>query len=242
MVPEWAADHAQADPHHRHLSHLFFLYPGGSPLDTALAEAASRSLDGRGDESTGWSLAWKLCLRARLGQHEKTGRLLRLVFRDMAVDRGPLSGGLYPNFFAAHPPFQIDGNFGYVAGLSECIVQSHHGEIELLKAVPPDLATGWVSGLVARPGLEVSVNWAHDETGKLQLRAATLRARTATAAGKRLVSFQGARISVDLPWSPDPDHAGALVQLSPEDFAHRWDVGTFGDGQRRVSDFGGAGA
>jgi alpha-L-fucosidase 2 len=234
MVPEWAEDHPQAEPQHRHLSHLFFLYPGDSPLDGALATAASRSLEGRGDESTGWSLAWKLCLRARLGQPKKTDDLLRLVFRDMTVDRGPLIGGLYPNFFAAHPPFQIDGNFGYVAGLAECIVQSHHGEIELLRAIPSGLQTGSVSGLVARPGVDVSVSWTSSEDGELQLQRATLRARTAAAAGQRTVSFQGSRISVELPWSLDVTDAAAPVELTMADFKGRCDTGT--DGARASHD------
>lgn len=228
MIPEWMADHPQTDPQHRHLSHLFFLYPGHGPLDDGLAEAAGRSLDGRGDESTGWSLAWKLCLRARLGQENKASDLLRLVFRDMSVDRGPLIGGLYPNFFAAHPPFQIDGNFGYVAGLAECILQSHRGEIELLKAIPPELSKGSVSGLVARPGIDVSVSWTTNEAGEIQLERATLRARTPGAAGKRMVSFQGARISVDLPWGQDITDTGAPVKLLMADFDGTSGTGTGG--------------
>ena len=220
LVPEWAADHAQADPQHRHVSHLFFLYPGDTAVDTGLASAASRSLDERGDESTGWSLAWKLCLRARLAQPERTADLLRLVFRGTGMERGPFAGGLYPNLFAAHPPFQIDGNFGYVAGLVECILQSHRGKIELLKAVPPELTTGSVSGLVARPGLEVSVTWTRDREGRLHLVQATLRARQESATGKHLVSFQSSTIEVAVPWSPNEEDPEALVLLSAESFRH----------------------
>jgi alpha-L-fucosidase 2 len=218
MIPEWLADHPQVDPQHRHLSHLFFAYPGDWGLDRRLSDAVSRSLDERGDASTGWSLAWKLCLRARLGQPAKTSDLLRLFFRDMSVDRGPLIGGLYPNLFAAHPPFQIDGNFGYVAGLAECIVQSHQGKIELLKAVPSELGEGSVSGLIARPGVEVCISWTTSKTGRLQLQSATLRARTASAAGRLQVCFQGVQASVELPWAPDTDNPDAVVVLTEKDF------------------------
>ncbi|WP_426227448.1 glycoside hydrolase family 95 protein [Pseudarthrobacter sp. DSP2-3-2b1] len=219
MVPEWVADHAQAEPQHRHMSHLFFLYPGDTAVDMDLAAAAARSLDGRGDESTGWSLAWKLCLRARLGQPDKTADLIRLFFRDAGTGQGPFAGGLYANLFAAHPPFQIDGNFGYVAGVAECILQSHRGEIELLKALPPELATGSVSGLVARPGVDVSVNWTHDPDGRVHLGHATLRARHEGAAGTQLVTFRGSTIEVALPWSPN-EADSAVVLLSAESFRH----------------------
>ncbi len=164
LITEWRDDPEQAEPHHRHVSHLYFLYPGdhdGETDDAAadLAVGASASLDARGDESTGWSLAWKLALRARLGQPAKVSDLLRLVFRDMTTDRGGQSGGLYPNLFAAHPPYQIDGNFGYVAGLLESLVQSHTADLRLLPALPAELPTGLLSRIRARGGLTVSLRW-----------------------------------------------------------------------------------
>jgi alpha-L-fucosidase 2 len=161
-----------------------------------LAAAASFSLDLRGDESTGWSLAWKLAMRARLGQAGKVSDLLRLVFRNMELDRGPWVGGLYPNLFAAHPPFQIDGNFGFVSGLAECLVQSHDGTIELLKAVPRELASGSVRGLVARPGIEIAIDWAPSEGGDPKLVVATLRALVPSAAGEHLVRYAGRELLV----------------------------------------------
>ncbi len=159
LIREWLDDPEQAEPHHRHVSHLYFLYPGDHDGDAARTAAAAASLDARGDESTGWSLAWKLALRARLGQPAKVSDLLRLVFRDMTTDRGGQSGGLYPNLFAAHPPYQIDGNFGYVAGLLESLLQSHTDELSLLPALPPDLPTGSLSRVRARGGLTVSLRW-----------------------------------------------------------------------------------
>ena len=161
---EWLDDPEEWEPGHRHVSHLYLAFPGDAPLTPGLEAAVRASLDGRGDEATGWSLAWKILLRARLRQPGKVSDLLRLYFRDMDTPRGGQSGGLYPNLFGAHPPFQIDGNLGYVAGMAECLVQSHRTvdglhEIELLPALPAELPAGRAGRLRARPGVEVGLDW-----------------------------------------------------------------------------------
>ncbi|RPF21375.1 alpha-L-fucosidase 2 [Myceligenerans xiligouense] len=215
-LAEWDGDFAQDDPHHRHLSPLVRLYPGrwepgepgaGEPGPEWL-DAAARFLDERGDESTGWSLAWKIGLRARLRQPGAVDALLRLVFRDMETDRGGHSGGLYPNLFAAHPPFQIDGNLGFTAGLAEALLQSHRGEIELLPALPGALPAGRVRGLVARPGVEVDIAWERGERGAPRLVGATLRALHPRAAGTHRLRHGERTATVELAVGHDVEVAG----------------------------------
>ena len=197
------------EPDHRHQSHLWFVYPGAGPVPADLIAAASRSLDARGDESTGWSLAWRLALRARLREPDAISRLLRLFFRDMTTQRGPHSGGLHPNLFSAHPPFQIDANFGYVAAVAECLVHSHAGEIVLLPALPREFAPGSIAGLVARPGVQVDLRW--DAAGSVV--TAELRPLTPEAAGRHRVSYGGSCTDVDLSTGP--------TALTPQSFAPR---------------------
>lgn len=157
-VWEWDGPRVEADPHHRHISHLYPLHPGSS-ASPAFERAAARSLDRREADSTGWSLAWKTAMWSRLRRPDRVDELIELFFRDGNADRGPLAGGLYSNLFAAHPPFQIDGNYGFVAGIAESLLQSHRGEIEFLPALPTTLPTGSVRGLVARPGVIVDIDW-----------------------------------------------------------------------------------
>ncbi|MDT3345052.1 glycosyl hydrolase family 95 catalytic domain-containing protein [Microbacterium aquilitoris] len=198
-IAEWPGGREAVDPHHRHLSPLVFAYPGTEALTPELGAAASRFLDLREDESTGWSLAWKIALRARLGQPDRVADLLALVFRDMSIDRGDQSGGLYDNLLAAHPPFQIDGNLGYVAGLAECLVHSHGDAITLLPSWPAPLGAGSVRGLVARPGVEIDLAW--DDTGAVTSARARARVASAHAAHTFRAGEREIEATIDDAWS-----------------------------------------
>lgn len=158
----------ELEVHHRHLSHLYDLYPARAITAStpALWEAARRSLDVRGDDATGWSLGWKLCCRAYMGDAEATERLLRLFLRPVApqVTATLSGGGVYPNLFCAHPPFQIDGNFALVAGVIELLVSEMDGEVRLLPALPPMLRRGGeLSGVSLPGGRRVHLAWRDGE-------------------------------------------------------------------------------
>lgn len=170
QLQEWLEDVDDPENKHRHISHLWGMHPGKDinwESTPHLMEAARQSLIFRGDDGTGWSLAWKINFWARLHDGDHAYELIKMQFRPVSAQNTSYhgGGGSYPNLFDAHPPFQIDGNFGAPAGIIEMLIQSHLSTIDLLPALPSTFPSGEISGVCARGGFELSFSW---EDGILQ--------------------------------------------------------------------------
>ncbi len=193
---EWYHDWDDQDWHHRHQSHLLGLYPFHQISVTKtpdLAAAATKTLEIKGDKSTGWSTGWRINLWARLHRADKAYQIFRnlltYVSPDIYKDKQHHSGGTYPNLFDAHPPFQIDGNFGGTAGVCEMLMQSDGETIDLLPALPTQWPSGEIKGIKARGNYEIAIAWKNGKVTKASI--------TSKNAGRQTINYNGKQRILD---------------------------------------------
>ena len=206
-LQEWYYDWEDQDPQHRHQSHLFGLFPGHqiTPQKTPeLANACRKTLEIKGDETTGWSKGWRINLWARLGDgnhaYKMYRELLKYVEPDAIRARNVNGGGTYPNLLDAHPPFQIDGNFGGSAAVAEMLVQSDNNEIRLLPALPEAWNSGRVKGICTRGGFEISMEWNNHILKKVTVFARQNGTTLLVSGNKqKKISLQGGKI-IEIDW------------------------------------------
>jgi alpha-L-fucosidase 2 len=216
QLQEWMQDWDDPHDNHRHISHLYGLYPSNqiSPLRTPeLFSAARVTMEQRGDPSTGWSMNWKINLWARLLDGDRALKLIREQIKPAGMKENDFTqaGGTYPNMFDAHPPFQIDGNFGFTSGVAEMLAQSHDGAVHLLPALPHAWPDGEVKGLVMRGGFVVDMRWSKGQVSVLKIYSKSggnLRLRTYSP----LPSAKGFKVRNARGDNPNPFYAQPKIK------------------------------